>query len=191
MLITMSGPLKTALMVIEATFKLLFYRGLKRKPHNSYAVMNITEFRPSTSPSPSALQRAMDKLGEEMGIDASSRLALGKAALSGFDAEKVETLHGMGLKDADLSWIIKTRTLAHRKQKGERLTPEETGRLIRAAKTLLFALEVFGDNERALRWLHKPNPNFDGLSALELIRTEEGGALVLETLDQIDSGFAA
>lgn len=157
-----------------------------------FVVMNTTDiYSPEGPSSLSAWQRAMIRLGREMGIDTSSRLALARVAARGVDVNKVEALCRMGLEEADLNWIISTRTLDRRKQKRERLTPEETGRLLRAAKILCVALEVFSDSDRALRWLRKTNPNFDGLSALELIQTEEGAALILDTLNQIDAGFAA
>ena len=154
--------------------------------------MNITDvFSPEEPSSLSAWERAMVRLGREMGVDTSSRLALARVAARGVEVEKVEALRKMGLEGADLNWIINPRTLDRRKQKRERLTPGETGRLLRAAKIQCVALEVFGDKERALRWLHKANPAYEGLSPLELSRTEEGAALVLDTLNQVDAGYSA
>lgn len=138
-----------------------------------------------------AMARAMERLERELGVDTSSRLAMAKASFAGLNPKVLDRLREFGLKSDDLNWIVKPRTLSHRKLKHELLTTEETGRLIRAARVQYVAQEVFGDKERAQRWLHKPNPNFDGLSALELTRTEEGAALVIDTLNQIDSGFAA
>jgi antitoxin ParD1/3/4 len=70
-------------------------------------------------------------------------------------------------------------------------TPEEIGRLVRQAKVWTIAVEVFGDEERAMAWLQKPTKLFDGLSAMDLLSSEEGALLVEKTLWGINSGFFA
>jgi uncharacterized protein (DUF2384 family) len=42
-----------------------------------------------------------------------------------------------------------------------------------------------------MAWLNKPRKIFDGLSAIELIKTEPGASLVEETLIQLDEGYFA
>ena len=70
-------------------------------------------------------------------------------------------------------------------------TPEETGRLERQAKVWAIAVGVFEDEEKARSWLQKPRNLFDGLSAMDLLSSEEGALLVEETLRGLNSGFFA
>lgn len=77
------------------------------------------------------------------------------------------------------------------KARHERLTADETGRWFRAAKVHALASEVFGDEAKAMQWLHKPRKIFADLSAMEVIQTEAGAKLVEEALGQIDSGYFA
>jgi putative toxin-antitoxin system antitoxin component (TIGR02293 family) len=50
------------------------------------------------------------------------------------------------------------------------------------------AVEVFGAEERALRWLGKPHRRFERRSPPDLLATEAGARLVEEALYQIDDG---
>lgn len=103
----------------------------------------------------------------------------------------MDALKQLGASATELNWIIKPRTLTHRKAKNEKLTPEETGRWLRAAKVQALADEVFGNKEKAVGWLHKPRKRFDNQSAMTLIQSEAGAQLVEETLNQIDAGYFA
>ena len=87
--------------------------------------------------------------------------------------------------------VIPRRTLAYRKQKKQRLTPEESDRLARIARVAAFAEETLGDAEKAARWLRKPNRALGGGVPLEMLRTGEGARVVVETLGQIAYGIAA
>ena len=50
---------------------------------------------------------------------------------------------------------------------------------------------IFGDDERAGRWLRKPKASIDGRTPLQLLATEAGARLVEEALVRIDHGIAA
>jgi putative toxin-antitoxin system antitoxin component (TIGR02293 family) len=109
----------------------------------------------------------------------------------GIAPEAIELLKQLGASSSELHWIIKPRTLAHRKSKKEDLTQEETGRWLRAAKVQALALEVFGDKEKAFAWLQGHRRNFGNQSAQVLIQSEAGAQLVEDTLNQIDAGYFA
>jgi putative toxin-antitoxin system antitoxin component (TIGR02293 family) len=55
----------------------------------------------------------------------------------------------------------------------------------------LFAERVFGDEEKARAWLHKPNPSLSGRRPVDLLGEEAGVAVVRELLEQIDHGTFA
>ncbi len=96
-----------------------------------------------------------------------------------------------GLTSKELALVLPPRTLAHRRAKGQTLSPDESDRALRVARLVALAESVFGDREKALRWLRKPQARFSRRSAMELMASEIGGRLVEETLVQIDEGYAA
>jgi putative toxin-antitoxin system antitoxin component (TIGR02293 family) len=53
------------------------------------------------------------------------------------------------------------------------------------------AEQIFGDNEKAHRWLRKPKRGLDGATPLASLGSEAGTQLVEEMLYRIDSGFFA
>ena len=50
---------------------------------------------------------------------------------------------------------------------------------------------VFGEPERAWRWMRKPKRSFRGKTPIELLASEAGARIVEEMLVQIDDGMAA
>ena len=97
-----------------------------------------------------------------------------------------------GLRDSELyALVLPRRTLAHRRARHEPLTAEESDRLVRVARLTALAEAVFGDEERAGRWLRKPKQSLDGQAPLDQLATEAGARLVEEALLRIDHGIAA
>jgi putative toxin-antitoxin system antitoxin component (TIGR02293 family) len=104
----------------------------------------------------------------------------------------VNSLSHHGLSDEEIySFIIPRRTLLHRKTRRESLTHDESDRAVRIARITSLAEEVFGDDDKASRWLRKAKSRFERRSPLEMLRTEAGARLVEEMLLQLDYGFAA
>ena len=87
--------------------------------------------------------------------------------------------------------IVPRRTLAHRVAKRQALSREESDKAVRVARVAALAEEVFGETDRAWRWLRKPKRQFGGKSSVEMLATEAGARMVEELLAQIDHGLAA
>ena len=85
---------------------------------------------------------------------------------------------------------IPERTLARRKREGI-LTSEESGKLLRLARVVGRANEVFEDLDTALHWLKSPNSALSGATPLGLLDTDVGAESVLETLGRIEHGVFA
>ncbi len=85
--------------------------------------------------------------------------------------------------------VINPRTLRHRRARGERLSPEESDRVIRLGRTLSSAERTFGDRDRAWRWLRKANRSLGGHRPLDLLATETGARAVEESLIRLDEGM--
>jgi len=97
---------------------------------------------------------------------------------------------GFAVKDF-LEVVIPARTLKHRRQRNEPLSLDESDRLARVARLYALGVRVFGDPNKARRWLSKPKERFEGSSPLARMRTELGGRQVEEMLYQIYEGMFA
>jgi len=102
----------------------------------------------------------------------------------------IKRLGDMGLERSEIDAIvIPLRTLQHRRSRREKLTIEESDRVLRVIRALALAESVYGSRERALGWLREPHPRLEGRTPLSLLRTDTGSRIVEELLIQIDEGM--
>jgi putative toxin-antitoxin system antitoxin component (TIGR02293 family) len=94
-------------------------------------------------------------------------------------------------QDEIFSLVVPKRTFARRVKRREPLTVEETDRALRLARVAELAERIFGDKEKAHRWLRKPNLALGRATPLTYLASEAGARMVEEMLWQIDSGFLA
>lgn len=87
--------------------------------------------------------------------------------------------------------VIPPRTLKHRRERKEPLSPEESDRLARVAKMYELAVKVYGNRDDGRDWLLHPMSRYDGRTPLSLLKTEAGERSVEELLYQIDEGVFA
>jgi len=85
---------------------------------------------------------------------------------------------------------IAERTLARRKKEGV-LNSEESAKLVRLARVVERAKDVFEDFEASLNWLKSPNAALSGATPLSLLDTDIGAESVLDTLGRIEHGVFA
>jgi putative toxin-antitoxin system antitoxin component (TIGR02293 family) len=88
-------------------------------------------------------------------------------------------------------FVVPKRTLARRVAQNEPLTIEETDKAVRLARVDKLAAKVFGDSEKASRWLRKPKAALGGETPLAYLATEAGARAVEEMLNGIDHGIFA
>jgi putative toxin-antitoxin system antitoxin component (TIGR02293 family) len=102
----------------------------------------------------------------------------------------IKRLISLGLERGEIdAVIIPQRTLQHRRSRREKLTVDESDRVLRAIRVLSLAEAIYGSRERALAWLRKPNPRLDDRVPLSLLKTDTGSRMVEELLVQIDEGM--
>jgi putative toxin-antitoxin system antitoxin component (TIGR02293 family) len=102
----------------------------------------------------------------------------------------INRLAALGLERAEIDEaVIPSRTLQHRRSRREKLTIEESDRVLRTLRVLSSAAQVYGDSDRGLAWLRRPNPRLDGRVPLSLLKTDTGSRMVEELLIQIDEGM--
>ena len=63
--------------------------------------------------------------------------------------------------------------------------------LVRTLEVKTLADRVFGEEEKADAWLHRPNASLAGQRPVELLSDELGAAVVREMLERIDHGIFA
>ena len=85
--------------------------------------------------------------------------------------------------------VIPSRTLQHRRSRREKLSIEESDRVLRITRALSAAEATYGSRERALAWLRLPIPRLGNRTPLSLLTTDSGTRIVEETLIQIDEGI--
>jgi putative toxin-antitoxin system antitoxin component (TIGR02293 family) len=107
-------------------------------------------------------------------------------------ATAVKALVRGGLSDAEVyQLIVPRRTLAHRIAKHQSLSKDESDKAVRVARITAMAEQVFGEPERAWRWLRKSKRRFGGKTPVEMLATEAGARLVEEMIGQIEHGIFA
>jgi len=102
----------------------------------------------------------------------------------------IERLSLLGLERGEIEEVvIARRTLQHRRSRREKLTVEESDRVLRSIRVLSLAEIVYGNRERALRWLRSPHARLEGRTPLSLLKSDTGSRIVEEFLVQIDEGI--
>jgi putative toxin-antitoxin system antitoxin component (TIGR02293 family) len=137
------------------------------------------------------MSAANAQIGDWLGLEAPAtegellRIVEGRLALS-----VIKRLVALGLERAEIdSVIIPARTLQHRRSRREKLTVEESDRVLRVIRVLSLAEAVYDSRERALAWLRKPHARLSGRTPLSLLKTDTGSRIVEELLIQIDEGM--
>ena len=83
---------------------------------------------------------------------------------------------------------IPQRTLTRRLSQASLLTPAESDRTVRIARLYATAVELIGDEERAIEWLNTPNRALRGEMPLDQLDTDTGARLVEDVLGRIAYG---
>ena len=83
--------------------------------------------------------------------------------------------------------MIPARTMA-RRRKTRRLSAAESDRLMRLARVVSQAIEVFGDADKAAAWLHEPNRLLSNTAPIDVLDTDAGTHSVETILGRLDYG---
>jgi putative toxin-antitoxin system antitoxin component (TIGR02293 family) len=83
---------------------------------------------------------------------------------------------------------IPQRTLTRRLSQESRLTAAESDRTVRLARVYAHAVEMIGDEEKAVEWLRTPNRALGGERPLDQLDTDLGARAVEDVLGRIAYG---
>jgi putative toxin-antitoxin system antitoxin component (TIGR02293 family) len=106
--------------------------------------------------------------------------------------EALRSLSAGGYSEAEIfELVVPRRTLARRQAMKQPLTVEETDKALRLARIADLARRVFGDDDKAHRWLRKPKRELSGRTPLAYLASERGARTVEEMLHRVDHGMFA
>jgi putative toxin-antitoxin system antitoxin component (TIGR02293 family) len=132
------------------------------------------------------------ELIDYLGVPAQTEFDLAGIAEHGLPLDSIARLKAKGLTFSEVSdVVISPRTLKHRKARGERLSNEETDRVVRVARIVSLAEQVFRNHDKAFAWLRGADDRLNGRTPLSMLHTESGGRAVESMLWQIDDGVYA
>lgn len=83
---------------------------------------------------------------------------------------------------------IPQRTLTRRLSHASLLTPTESDRTVRMARVYAHAVEMLGEEDKAIEWLTTPNRALGGAPPLDQLDTDPGARLVEDILGRIAYG---
>lgn len=112
------------------------------------------------------------------------------AGLPYASVEAVMAKFGLDRGEAATVLRVPQRTLARRK-KDRRLRADESDRLLRLARIGAQAVEVLGSEEKAARWLRRPNRALENRVPLELLDSDIGAKQVEDVLGRIEHGVVS
>jgi putative toxin-antitoxin system antitoxin component (TIGR02293 family) len=128
-------------------------------------------------------------ISEYIGIAPGSEFDLAEIVEKGLPIDSLALLKRHGLTFSEVSEIvIAPRTLKHRRSRGENLSHEETDRMVRLARVVALADDIFGDHSKALLWLRTEDDRIGGRRPLSMLQTDAGGRVIENLLWQIDEG---
>jgi putative toxin-antitoxin system antitoxin component (TIGR02293 family) len=104
--------------------------------------------------------------------------------------ESVRERLQLSMPEASSVLRMPARTLARRKQ-SNRLDADESDRLYRLARMAAHAVSVFGTEDKAVAWLHRPNRALSGEAPVRLLDTDLGARQVEDVLGRLEFGLVS
>jgi putative toxin-antitoxin system antitoxin component (TIGR02293 family) len=107
--------------------------------------------------------------------EGATELQMHQLIVAGFPARLLMGLREQGcVPEHVCNWIIPPSSLKRRASDEGRLTVEEGDRLSRAVRLIALAQGIFGEYEKALRWLSTPKERFAGETPFSVLTTMPG-----------------
>lgn len=141
----------------------------------------------------SSIVKENKRLGSEelLGIKFSDNLELADRIEEGFSFGVLQRLSdrtGLPLDSVRAAVRISPRTFT-RRRKENRLSPEESDRLVSVSRIVSLAFALFeGEIDAGLEWLLSPNRALGGRSPMEMAATETGAREVESLIGRLEHG---
>jgi putative toxin-antitoxin system antitoxin component (TIGR02293 family) len=145
-------------------------------PHSRQSSTKTVAGTRPTAPAQMIADLAADRVPTAPSLQAPPS-ALEQLARHGYSEDEIHVL------------VVPKRTLARRRAAKEPLNVEETDKALRLERIAAQAERVFGDRDKAYRWLRKPKRELGGEPPLAFLASETGARVVEEMLVRIDHGI--
>ena len=127
-----------------------------------------------------------------LGADVHSQADLALAVRNRLPLSALRGLARAGLSEQEIErFVIPQRTRRHRADRKQPLTVDESDRAVRLLRVQTQAEDVFGEIEKASRWLRRPLLELGGEAPLTIAQTEAGARVIETILGKIAWGAAA
>lgn len=138
-----------------------------------------------------ARQRPAITETELLGIRANNNMGLARLVEGGLAFDSMELLSkktGLPLETIRTAVRITPRTLARRRNEN-RLSPDESDRLVSISRLLALAIDLFGGRvENATRWFTAPNRALGMRAPIDVARTAIGSREVEDLIGRLEHG---
>ena len=127
-----------------------------------------------------------------LGADVRSQAHLAQIVRNRLPLSTLKGLAQAGLSEQEIErFVIPQRTRRHRADRKQPLTVDESDRAVRLLRVQTLAEDVFGEIEKAGRWLRRPLLELGGETPLAIAQTEAGARVIETILGKIAWGAAA
>lgn len=116
--------------------------------------------------------------------------SMSRRGVSPSTVDKITDFMNITQKELSSILAIPERTLVRRKG-AEMLPSDESGKLVRMARVIERAEDVFEDQDAARDWLKSANASLSGETPMSMLDTEFGAEAVMDTLGRIEHGVFA
>ncbi|MCG8273840.1 DUF2384 domain-containing protein [Aquamicrobium sp. NLF2-7] len=140
------------------------------------------------------VEEVVRKLGGQsvLGQVVRSQADLALAVRNRLPLSALRGLSQAGMTEREIeTFVIPQRTRRHRADKQQPLTVDESDRTVRFLRVQSLAEQVFGDQEKANRWLRRPLLELGSETPIVVAQTEAGARVIETILGKIAWGAAA
>lgn len=136
------------------------------------------------------------ELAQALGLSGRDRpvgaLQIVDAVGRGLPVSSLDTVARFVTSDAAFKYRIVPKASLSRRKLTSLLTPQESDRVARVARVWVFAKDVWGSDDEARSFLHRPHPLLDDRRPIDLVVDSEMGAeMVRDVLGRLQVGSAA
>ncbi len=136
---------------------------------------------------------AVERQGQLMGFMVSTDADLVEKVRQGIPSIRIQKFVDLGYDRSEIIKLVGASSTVERKIKDHaKLSKTESDRLARVARVVALAERMFGNKEKARKWLERPSRQLEtDLPPIKMLDTDHGTKLVEERLYQIGYGMFA
>ncbi len=136
-------------------------------------------------------QVRVSSFAELLTVDPLARIALVRGGLPAVALQSAAELLSLSQVDLLTALRIPVSTFTAHMRERKPLSPDESDKLIRLAEVVKAAVVVFGDSDEGKAWVTDTILSLGGKRPVDLLDTQDGFTLVMQTLGRVQFGAPA